>query len=136
MSSKSIIIITSAVARAAELRYTPTGTAVCSFSVPADSGWGDKKKTIWYRCAIYGERAEKLSSILVKGMGVYIEGELQADANGGPRIWTDKDGKARANFEVTVSEVTLLGMRAPKEAAPEPGSVLADMAGGQDEIPF
>lgn len=118
MSSKSIIVITSAIAKDAELRYTPSGAALCSFSVPADSGWGDKKKTIWYRCTLYGERAEKLSKHLVKGFGVMVIGELQADDNGGPRIWTDKDGNARANFEVTVDEITLLGMRAPRQDAP------------------
>lgn len=135
MSSKALIIITSAIARDAEMRYTPSGTAVCSFSVPADIGWGESKKTAWYRCSLFGDRAERLVQHLVKGMGVMVMGEPQVDENGGPRIWKDKDGNARANLEMTVSEITLLGMRAPKQNAPEPGSILADMQQGED-VPF
>ncbi len=126
MSGKALTIITSAIAKDAELRFTPAGKSVCSFSLPVDIGWGDNKKTAWYKCTLFGERAEKLAAYLVKGMLVFVTGELTADETGGPRVWTTQDGKPRASYELTVDDITLLGMRAKRE----------DQAGSDSEIPF
>ena len=129
MSGKSLTIVTSAIAKDAELRFTPAGKSVCSFSLPVDIGWGDNKKTAWYKCALFGERAEKLAAYLIKGMLVCVTGELTADETGGPRVWTTQDGKYRASYELNIGDITLLGMRAKR----------ADSSGGESdnsEIPF
>ena len=126
MSGKALTIITAAISKDAELRFTPAGKSVCSFSLPVDIGWGDNKKTAWYKCTLFGERAEKLAAYLVKGRLVFVTGELTADETGGPRVWTTQDGKPRASYELTVDDITLLGMRAKRE----------DQAGSDSEIPF
>jgi single-strand DNA-binding protein len=53
------------------------GTAVCNFTVAAKSGFGDKEKTIWLNCALWGKQAEsKLTQYLTKGAQVAVSGEL------------------------------------------------------------
>lgn len=57
-------------------RHTAAGKAVTGFSAAIDSGFGDKKQTIWLDCSIWGERGEKLAAYLVKGSKHLIQGEL------------------------------------------------------------
>jgi len=109
----------------ADLRYTASGQPVSNFSLATTSGWGDSKTTLWIRCTIWGKLAESLTPYLTKGKQVLVEGELQVDtATGGPRVWTDKSGNARASFEITARAVVLLGS---KSVEPEDT---------EDEIPF
>ena len=98
------------IGKSAEMRYTPQGTAVSDFSVAANSGYGDSKTTAWFRVTVWGKLAESLSPYLLKGKQVLVEGKLQVDPEtSGPRIWTDSNGVAKASFEVTAREITLLG---------------------------
>jgi single-strand DNA-binding protein len=114
------------IGRSAELRYVPQGTAVADFSVAANSGYGDKKTTAWFKVTVWGKLAESLSPYLLKGKQVCVRGELQVDSEtGGPRVWTDNNGNARASFEMTAREIELLG--GGKESAEEES---------QDEIPW
>jgi single-strand DNA-binding protein len=91
-----------------ELKYTQTGTAVLSFSVacgerhPDESGvW--QERTQWFRCVVFGKRAEGLSTVLEKGTRVFVEGSLQN------RSWEDSQGTKRYTVEVRVSRVVLNG---------------------------
>lgn len=92
----------------AEMRYSANGDAITSFSVAVDDGYGDKKKTVWFRCTLWKERAERLTQYLTKGQVVFVEGSLQADDNGGPRIWQKSDGSQGVSFEINVREIKLL----------------------------
>lgn len=89
----------------AELRYTPNGKAVASFSAAVDVGFGDNKSTLWVRCNIWGKQAEGLAPYLHKGDPVGITGELSN------REWEDKEGQKRTSLEVSVRDVALLGQK-------------------------
>lgn len=113
-----------------EMRYTPSGQPVTSFSVAATRNYnrGEEKasETIWLRVTAWGKLAEVCNQYLKKGAKVYVEGRLTHDENGSPRIWTRQDGTPAASFEVTASEVRFLDNRssqaeneAPAEAETE-----------------
>lgn len=120
-----------------EMRYTPSGQSVCSFSIAANREYanneGEKKKEVtWFRVTVWGKVAEACNNYLHKGSQVLVEGRLQPDANGGPRIWNKNDGTPSASFEVTATEVKFLGggRGANGDQVEEGGE-----AGG-DDIPF
>jgi single-strand DNA-binding protein len=91
--------------RDAEVKYTQSGTAVCSFSVAVKSGYGDKEKTEWVKCALFGKRAEgKLVQYLTKGQQVVVDGEPSSEA------WLDKSsGEAKGCLSVFVRDIELVG---------------------------
>ena len=86
-----------------EMRYTPAGKAVTSFSMAVDRGYGDKKTTIWFRVSAWEKLAEVCSKYLLKGQLVLIVGELSA-----PNTYEDKSGKWQASLEVTARTVQFL----------------------------
>lgn len=139
------IILTGNLGRDPEMRYTPSGQAVTSFSVAVNETYtntnGEKvKKTIWFRISAWGRQAEICNQYLKKGQMVLVEGRMNADAStGGPRIWTKQDGTAGASFEVTASTVRFLSSRGEAgESAPIAGSGGMEIAEvpPEDEIPF
>lgn len=89
----------------AELRYTPSGDAICQFSFALTSGYGDKQVTTWLNCNLWGKRAETLAPMLLKGTRVGITGELTN------RPYTDKQGVEKHSLEVRVIDVTLLSKK-------------------------
>ena len=104
----------------AELRYTPQGTAVANFSLAADSGYGENRTTIWFRCTAWGKTAESASEYLTKGIAILVEGELKPDpTTGGPRIWQDSSGNARASFELTAEKWRFAERKAKSSEEPE-----------------
>jgi single-strand DNA-binding protein len=130
------------VGRDAEMRFTPSGQQVTSFSVAANRQYtqnGEKvKETIWFKVTTWGKQAEICSQYVKKGMAVLVEGRLNADpASGGPRIWDNK-GTPAASFEVTAEAVRFLTKTEQQEQRPSLG--LDDYAHGapqpDDGIPF
>ncbi len=86
------IILVGNLGRDPELRYTPQGTPVCSFSMATNERRKDKTgemqdQTTWFRVTLWGRQAETASQYLSKGRPVYIEGRLRVEE------WTDRDGK-------------------------------------------
>ena len=118
------IIIVGNVGKDPEMRYTPSGQAVTSFSVATNrqytTGNGEQiKETIWFRVTTWGKQAEVCNQYIRKGTKVLIEGRLTPDkATGGPRIWTDRNGVQHANYDVRVDELRLLG-KAPERNSAE-----------------
>src|SRR4030042_228244 len=92
------LIIGGNVGRDPEMRYTPSGQAVTSFSVASNrrytSSNGEQvNETIWFRISAWGKQAEICNQYVKKGMKVLVEGRLTADqGTGGPRIWSGNDG--------------------------------------------
>ena len=87
----------------AEVKYLPNGNAVCEFSVAVKSGYGDKEKTNWVRCAMFGKKADgQLPSYLQKGTQVAISGELELQE------WEGQNGKGAA-LSVRVENLDLIG---------------------------
>lgn len=124
-----------------ELRYTPDGTPVTKFSVAVNRRWttqegGTGEKTTWFRVTAWRKTAENVAQYLTKGSRVLVEGELDPDENGGPRIWTGQDGKARASFEMTARTVRFLGSRGEGAARPLPAGELPGEPLPEDDIPF
>jgi single-strand DNA-binding protein len=137
-----IIIFSGNVGKTPEMRYTPTGQAVTSFSVAVNRKWsddkGEHKETKWFRVATWGKLAENCNQYVTKGMKVIVTGRLQCDpTTGGPKIFTRQDGTSGSAFEVTATGVEFGasaegagGQNAPQHA--EGGAELPD----EGDIPF
>lgn len=90
----------------AEVRYSASGMAICSFPVAVKSGYGDKEKTTWVICTLFGKRAEgRLPEFLIKGAQIAISGESFLDE------WEDKEGLKRSTLKVNVNNLDLVGGR-------------------------
>lgn len=106
-----------------------SGTSVLNFRVASDTGFGDRKSTLWLGCALWGKRAEVLAPMLAKGQYVAISGELSSREY-------EKDGQTRTALEVRVGEVDL-GPKVSGSSAPSAGQQAAGTGEGvDDEIPF
>jgi single-strand DNA-binding protein len=125
------------------MRYTPSGTAVTSFSVATSNSYtnnaGQKvDETTWFRVSVWGSQAESCSQYLSKGRPVLVIGRLKPDPEtGGPRIYPRKDGSMGASFEINAQNVRFL----PSGGSSGTGGYEADMGdepggGEEDEIPF
>lgn len=93
-----------------ELRYTPQGTAVCTFGLATNRGWvtdaGEKKEEAeFHKIVAWNKLAEICSQLLGKGKRVYIEGRLAT------RSWTGQDGANRQTTEVVASDMIILDSR-------------------------
>ena len=93
-----------------EQRALPDGTSVLSFSVADDQG--KDKPAIWWRCSLFGKRADSLAPYLTKGTSLTIVGTVTE------REYVDKDGNQRKAMEVRVNDLALQGGR-QQEAQPE-----------------
>lgn len=140
------IIIVGNVGRDPEMRYTPGGQAVTSFSVATNRQYTNNsgetvKETIWFRVSAWGKTGEVCNQYLKKGSKVLVEGRLTADpATGGPRVWTTQDGSTRASFEVSAATVRFLSSRGETAEPGQAGAAAAEegMPPSVDEgdIPF
>jgi single-strand DNA-binding protein len=108
------ITIVGNLGRDPEMRYTPTGDAVTSFSVATNRRWtnqdGSKsEETVWFRVTAWRKQAEIAAEYLKKGRQVMVEGRITPDKDtGGPRVWTGQDGVARSSYEVTAQNIVFL----------------------------
>jgi len=98
-----VVILTGNLGKDAEMRFTPTGTPILNFSLPIDIGFGEKKETMWVRCAMFGERAQKLAEHLTKGKGVQVVGEFRM-----PTIYEGKNGNT-VNMDFNVNQLFFVG---------------------------
>lgn len=125
-------IIVGNLGRDPEMRYTPSGQAVTSFSVAVNDDYtnnnGERiKRTIWFRISAWGKQAETCNQYLKKGSKVLVEGRITADqSTGGPRIWTSQDGQPRASFEISAATVRFLSSRSDSESGGMAGSQVSD----------
>jgi len=122
-----------------ELRFTPGGQAVVSFSLATDRSWTGKdgerqKATTWHNIVGWGKQAEIMKEYLHKGKEVYIEGRIDN------RSYDKKDGSGKAYIsEVVVENFRFIGSRDGAEgqsssAAPTPAGESAPA--GDDDLPF
>ena len=106
-----------------ELKYTPSGTAVCNFSLATNDYWTDKsgqkqERTEWHRVVVWGKVGENCGRYLSKGRQAFVEGSLQT------RQWEGKDGQKRYTTEVVARNVQFIGgtneARRPQESETAP----------------
>ena len=94
-----------------EVKYLPSGEAICTFSVAVSSGYGNKKKTTWANCALFGKQASStLPTYLTKGTSVAVSGEVTLDE------WQGQDGSTQKTLKVTVVKIDLIGSSQGKNA--------------------
>ena len=96
-----------------EMRYTPNGKPVTSFSVAVTRGWrtsdGDRREaTEWFNVVSWGPLAEICNQFLRRNSHVYVEGRLQT------RSWEDSDGARHFGTELVASEMIMLDARSPE----------------------
>jgi single-strand DNA-binding protein len=93
-----------------ELRYTPQGVAVCSFSMATNEKRRDKSGelqdlTTWFKVTLWRQQAENAAKYLTKGSPVYIEGRLRIEE------WTDRDNNNRYTLDVQATDMQFIGSR-------------------------
>ena len=138
------VILVGNLGRDPEMRYTPSGAAVCNFSMATSEKWTGQdgqpqERTLWWRVSVFGKMGEACNTYLKKGGKVLVEGRMNADPKtGNPRIWTGQDGQARASFEVTAAAVKFLSSRAESGGGGQPGGEMgeSDAPAEEGEIPF
>jgi len=121
-----------------EMRYTPSGRPVTTFTVAVSRTWntadGERRsETEWFNIVAWGNLAEICKQYLHKGQQVYIEGRLQT------RQWEDKEGQKHKNVEVVANEMMMLGDRRENNKTSEDSNNEDDLSepmADDDEFPF
>lgn len=147
MASVNKAILIGNLGRDPELKYTPDGTAICTFAIATSRTWNDKdgnrqEKTDWHNIKLFRRQAEVANEYLKKGRPVYIEGRIET------RSW-EQDGQKRYMTEIIAEKMQFLGSRrdegeagqagAPSGDAPPQSSSPADSGGEIDsgeDLPF
>lgn len=114
MASRSLnkVTLIGNLTRDPELRYTPTGAAVCTIGLATNRYWttesGEKKEDVeFHRVVAWNKLAELCSQLLAKGRKIYVEGRLQT------RTWQGQDGAQRTTTEIVIEDMILLDSRRP-----------------------
>jgi len=108
-----------------ELRYTPQGTAVCTFGLATNRSWttdsGEKhEESEFHRIVSWNKLAELCSQFLVKGRKIYVEGRLST------RNWTGQDGQQKSVTEVVIDDMILLDSKGAGAATSAPQAPAAE----------
>jgi single-strand DNA-binding protein len=94
-----------------ELKYLPSGVAITNMNVASNRTYTKDdqkvKETTWVRVSVFGKQAEACAKYLEVGSQVFVEGRLNPDDDGGPRLW-ESNGKQGASYEVTAERVVFL----------------------------
>ena len=111
MASVNKVILIGNLGRDPEVRYAPSGSAICNVTIATSRNWKDKasgerqEETEWHRVVFYDRLAEIAGEYLKKGRPVYVEGRLKT------RKWQDKDGAEKYTTEIIAEQMQLLGGR-------------------------
>lgn len=140
MASVNKVILIGNLGKDPEIRYTPSGQAVASFSMATTRKWRDKdgnpqEQTDWHNIVVWGRQAENANQYLKKGNPVYIEGRIQT------RSYDDRDGQKRWITEIVTQTMQFLGKAGegggrPSGAPPAPDEPPPDTTGDDDDLPF
>lgn len=132
MASVNKVILIGNLGRDPEVRYAPSGSAICNVTLATSRQWKDKtsgerqEETEWHRVVFYDRLAEIAGEYLKKGRPVYVEGRLKT------RKWTDKDGVEKYTTEIVADQMQLLGGR---EGGGGGGDDMGGGGGGQRSAP-
>ena len=127
-----------------ELKYLPSGQAVCELRIATNESFTDKnqqkqERTEWHRVVVWGKQGENCAQYLSKGRPVAIDGRLEW------REWDAQDGTKRQAVEVIADTVQFLGGRGDSAgeggnqfvpAGAQSSSADADFQSADDDIPF
>lgn len=142
MASLNKVTIIGNLGKDPEVRYMPSGEAICNFSVACNEQWkkkdtGEKQEhTEWFRVTVFGKLAEVCSKYLTKGKQVYIEGKLRTRSY-------EKDGETKYATDLICSEMKMLGVKSdsdgseqPSKYTSKPSSKANEEDSFDDDIPF
>ena len=104
MSVAHMTIVTR-LGRDPELRTTSSGKTMCTLSLPTETGWGDNKKTTWWKATVWGKRAEAAAKHLKKGSWVCVQGKA------GVEKWTTRENEERSTPVIEVNDWTFVGSK-------------------------
>lgn len=118
-----------------EMRYTPSGRPVTTFSMATNRSWkssdGERRsETEWFNIVAWGSLAEICNQYLKKGQQVYIEGRLQS------RSWEDDDKVKHQTTEVVAKEMVMLGDRRKENSDADDDTHEVATENDEDEFPF
>ena len=139
MAGINKVILVGRLGRDPEVRYTPNGVPVASFSIATSEGWKDKdtgekrERTEWHKIEAWRRLAEICGEYLNKGKQVYIEGKLQTDA------WEDRDGNKRYTTKIVAQSMQMLdsaGKGGNAQSVDERHPVEEPVNIPEDDIPF
>lgn len=109
MANRSLnkVILIGNLTRDPELRYTPAGTAVCTFGLATNRSWttqsGEtKEQTEFHRIVAWNKLGELCAQLLAKGRKVYVEGRLATHS------WTGQDGVQHTTTEIVIEDMIIL----------------------------
>ena len=125
------VMIIGHLGRDPEMRYTPSGRPVTTFSVATSRTWntsdgGRRTETEWFNVVAWSNLAEICKQHLNKGSLVYIEGRLQT------RHWDDQEGNKHTSTEVVANEMIMLSDR--REGTP--AEYESEAEEDEEEFPF
>ena len=139
MAGINKVILVGRLGRDPELKYTPDGVPVATFSIATSEEWKDKntgekqERTEWHRIVAWRKLGEICGEYLRKGSQVYIEGRLQT------RSWDDRDGNKRYMTEIVAFTMQMLDSKG-RGSDGQSGGVPAPMEEPpnlpEDDIPF
>lgn len=130
MASVNKVILIGNLGRDPEVRYAPSGAAICNITLATSRMWKDREsgerreETEWHRVVFYNRLAEIVGEYLRKGRSVYVEGRLQT------RKWQDKEGQDRWTTEIVAEQMQMLGGRDSGDGGGGGGGGYAARSGG------
>ncbi len=143
------VMIIGRLGRDPEIRYTQTGSPVCSLSVATDESYTDRdgnkvERTEWHRISVFQRAAENCAQFLTKGSLVFVEGNLLT------RKWQDQQGQDRYTTEIKAQRVQFLDKKGTEPALSALSSTMTTMpqetfdaattfpseASSMDDVPF
>ena len=116
------VILVGNIGQDPEVRFMPSGGAVCNLSLATSDSWKDKQtgqmqdRTEWHRLVFFNRLAEIVGQYLRKGSKIYAEGSLRT------RKWQDQQGQERTTVEIVVSDMQMLDGRGQMGDAPAAGN--------------
>lgn len=127
------VMIIGHVGREPEMRYTPSGRPVTTFTVATNRSWNSAdgehhSETEWFNVVTWGSLAEVCKQHLSKGLQVYIEGRLQS------RRWEDAENVRHTSIEIVANEMMILGER--KETSGNMNGDFLTTNEIEDEFPY
>lgn len=114
--STNVVVLTGRLGKNPEVKTTPSGKSVGSFSIAVDRGYGDKKRAVWVNIEVWNKTAEAVARLVTAGKRVTVVGELDEET------WKDKEGNDRRRTKVVAQSVDIIDF-ADKGAEDEDQSV-------------
>ncbi len=118
-----------------EVRYAPSGDAVCNFSIAVNYKAKEKENTEWVRIVVFGKWAGICSDYLKKGSKVFVAGRMTT------RKWVNKDGVDQYTTEIIMDYMQMLGGKTDDTPAPKKPDAYRQIKEGnivdlEDDVPF